>query len=139
MTTHSLPARNVFGREPAAITGVVSAFLTLGISFGLDIDTEVQGYIIAAVEAVLGLIVVLQVKENVYPALITLVRVAIPLVVSLGLSLTVDQQGALLAFVTILLTFFGTRPQVTAKANVIDARQTGETTFDATNSPSQGV
>ena len=131
MTIHNPPARSIFGREPAAITGVVSAALIVLISFGLNLDTEVQGYIIAAVEAVLGVVVVIKVKENIYPALITLVRVVIPLVVGLGLSLTVDQQGALLAFVTILLTFFGTRPQVTPKVT-IDAVQTGPDAFDAT-------
>lgn len=118
MTTHSIPARQVFGREPAAWTGVVSAALTLLVSFGLELDTETQGYIIAAVEAVLGVIVVVKVKESVYPALIALVRVSIPLVVALGLSLTIEQQGAVLAFATILLTFVGTRPQVTPKVVV---------------------
>ncbi|QGJ92130.1 hypothetical protein PBI_LAUER_21 [Gordonia phage Lauer] len=112
--THRDPAtRTVFGREPAAWTGLVTAAIVLLTSFGIAIDTDTQGYIIAAVEAVLGVVVVIAVRETVYPALTALVRAAIPLVVALGLDLTIEQQGAILALSTVLLSFVATRPQVT--------------------------
>ncbi|WP_270483415.1 MULTISPECIES: hypothetical protein [Gordonia] len=114
------PARLVFGREPAAWAALISAGLVLLTTFGIHISTETQGVITAAVNAVLGLIVVVSVKESVYPALVGLVQTVVPLVVAFGLDLTDAQQGAILAAGTLLLGFVFTRPQVTAKANVVD-------------------
>lgn len=120
MTTTNTPARLVLGREPAAWTSLISAALVLLTTFGISISTATQGVIIAAVNAVLGLIVVVLVKESVYPALVAVVQTTVPLVVAFGLDLTDSQQGAILAGATVLLGFVFTRPQVTAKANIID-------------------
>ena len=116
------PARLVFGREPAAWAALISAGLVLLTTFGFQISTETQGVIMAAVNAVLGLIVVVSVKESVYPALVGLAQTIVPLVVAFGLDLTDAQQGALLAAGTVVLGFVFTRPQVTAKANVVDGQ-----------------
>ena len=109
--------RLVFGREPAAWTALISAVLVLLTTFGFNISTDVQGVIMAAVNAVLGLIVVIAVKESVYPALVAVVQTALPLMVAFGLNLTEQQQGAILAVSTITLGFVFTRPQVTPKAS----------------------
>lgn len=116
MTTSSASPRLVFGREPAAWTSLISAALVLLTTFGITISTETQGIILAAANAVLGLIVVITVRESVYPALIAVVQTAIPLVVAFGLHLTEAQQGAILAAATVTLGFAFTRPQVTPKA-----------------------
>lgn len=118
MTT--TPARLVLGREPAAWTSLISAALVLLTTFGISISTETQGVIIAAANAVLGLVVVLAVKESVYPALVAVVQTAVPLFVAFGLHLTDAQQGAILAVASVTLGFVFTRPQVTPKANVVD-------------------
>lgn len=118
MTTATAPApRLVFGREPAAWTSLISAALVLLTTFGISISTETQGIILAAVNAVLGLIVVIAVRESVYPALVAVVQTAIPLVVAFGLDLTDAQQGAILAAATVTLGFAFTRPQVTPKVS----------------------
>ncbi|OCH80316.1 hypothetical protein [Gordonia sp. UCD-TK1] len=109
--------RLVFGREPAAWTALISAVLVLLTTFGFNISTDVQGVIMAAVNAVLGLIVVITVRESVYPALVAVVQTALPLVVAFGLHLSEQQQGAILAVSTITLGFVFTRPQVTPKAS----------------------
>lgn len=109
--------RLVFGREPAAWTALISAVLVLLTTFGFNISTDVQGVIMAAVNAVLGLIVVITVKESVYPALVAVVQTALPLMVAFGLNLSEQQQGAILAVSTITLGFVFTRPQVTPKAS----------------------
>ncbi|AZG43438.1 hypothetical protein [Gordonia insulae] len=116
MTTTS-PARLVFGREPAAWTALISAALVLLTTFGFSISTDTQGVILAAANAILGLVVVITVRESIYPALVAVVQTGIPLVVAFGLDLTTEQQGALLALLTIALGFVGTRPQVTPKAS----------------------
>lgn len=108
----------IFGREPAAWTALVSAVLVLLTTFGFEIATETQGVIIAAANAILGLVVVITVRESVYPALVAVVQTAVPLVVAFGLHLTEQQQGAVLAVATITLGFLFTRPQVTPKASV---------------------
>lgn len=118
MTTQTSPARLVFGREPAAWTALASAVLVLLTTFGFNVATETQGIILAAFNAILGLIVVVTVRESVYPALVAVVQTAVPLVVAFGLDLTNQQQGAILAVSTITLGFVFTRPQVTPKANV---------------------
>lgn len=114
MTTPT-STRLVFGREPAAWTALVSAALVLLTTFGISISTDTQGVIIAAVNAILGLIVVITVRESVYPALVAVVQTTIPLVVAFGLDLTEQQQGAILAVATVTLGFAFTRPQVTPK------------------------
>lgn len=119
MTT-TTPARLVLGREPAAWTSLISAALVLLTTFGITISTETQGVIIAAVNAVLGLVVVLAVKESVYPALVAVVQTAVPLFVAFGLHLTDSQQGAILAVASVTLGFVFTRPQVTPK--VVDGQ-----------------
>lgn len=43
--------------EPALVTGVVSALIALGVSFGLDLSGEQTGAIMAAVAAVMALVV----------------------------------------------------------------------------------
>lgn len=110
--------RLVLGREPAAWTALVSAILVLLTTFGFNIPTETQGVFMAAVNAVLGLLVVISVKESVYPALVAVVQTAVPLVVAFGLNLSEQQQGAILAVSTIALGFLFTRPQVTPKVSV---------------------
>ena len=117
MTTSTPTPRLVFGREPAAWTALISAALVLLTTFGIGISTDTQGIILAAVNAVLGLIVVITVRESVYPALVAVVQTAVPLVVAFGLHLTEAQQGAVLAVATVTLGFVFTRPQVTPKAS----------------------
>ena len=70
MSTITPAPRLVFGREPAAWTALISAALVLLTTFGISISTETQGVIIAAVNAVLGLIVVIAVRESIYPCLL---------------------------------------------------------------------
>lgn len=119
-TNVTVPARLVFGREPAAITSTLMAGVALVVAFGIPVSTETQGLIQAAVNAVLGLLVVVTVRENVLPALIAVIQTGLPLVVAFGLHLTDAQQGAILAAASLTLGLLFTRPQVTPKANVID-------------------
>lgn len=46
----------IFGREPVAILAAVNAALALGVGFGLNVTSEQQALIGAAVSAVLALI-----------------------------------------------------------------------------------
>lgn len=107
--------RLVFGREPAAWTAAIMAAVALLVAFGIDVSTETQGLIQAAVNAVLALIVVISVRETVLPAIIAVIQTVLPLVVAFGLHLTEQQQGAVLAASSLILGLLFTRPQVTPK------------------------
>ena len=52
----------MFGREPAVILGAIQAILALGLSFGLHLNPEQIGAIMAAAAAVLALVVRQQVS-----------------------------------------------------------------------------
>lgn len=110
-----MTTRTIFGREPAAITSVVMAAVALFVAFGFDISTETQGLIQAAVNAVLALIVVINVHENVLPAIVAVIQTGLPLVVAFGLDLTEAQQGAILAASSLVLGLIVVRPQVSPK------------------------
>ncbi|UVK63836.1 membrane protein [Gordonia phage LilyPad] len=112
--------RLIFGREPAIFTAIVSAIVVTATAFGTDLNTDQQGLIIAATEAVLAVIVGFTVRETLFPALTGLVKVAVPLLVAFGLDLTLEQQGALLALITLAISFYGDRPQLTPKVNVVE-------------------
>ena len=51
-------------QEPALVTGVVSALIALGISFGLDLSTDQVGTIMAVVGALLAFVVRSQVTPT---------------------------------------------------------------------------
>lgn len=108
--------RLIFGREPAAITSAIMAAVALLVAFGFNVSTDTQGLIQAAVNAALGLVVVISVRENVLPAIIAVVQTGLPLVVAFGLDLTEAQQGAILAASSLTLGLVFARPQVTPKA-----------------------
>lgn len=124
------PARLVLGREPAAITSAIMAGVALIVAFGVPVSTETQGLIQAAVNAVLGLVVVVAVRETMLPALIAVIQTGLPLVVAFGLHLTDAQQGAILAAASLTLGLVFARPQITPLVNVVDAA-TGEVTREA--------
>ncbi|MDJ0006524.1 hypothetical protein [Gordonia alkanivorans] len=119
MSVPTTSNRLVFGREPAAWTSAIMASVALLVAFGIDVSTETQGLIQAAVNAILGLIVVVSVRENVLPAIIAVIQTGLPLVVAFGLHLTEAQQGAVLAASSLTLGLLFTRPQVTPKATPI--------------------
>ncbi|QEM41579.1 holin [Gordonia phage Forza] len=115
--TTSVKTGLVFGREPAVWTAAVMAVVALIAGFGVEINTDVQGLIQAVVNAVLGLIVVLKVRENVLPAVIAVISTSLPLLVAFGLNLTNEQQGLILIAAPLVLNLLFIRPQVTTKAD----------------------
>jgi len=52
----------MFGKEPAVILGAIQAILALGLSFGLHLEPQQIGAIMAAAAAILALVVRQQVS-----------------------------------------------------------------------------
>lgn len=48
--------KNLWGREPALILGLVQAILALAISFGADLDANEVGAILAVTAAILAVV-----------------------------------------------------------------------------------
>ncbi|QGF20289.1 holin [Gordonia phage Sixama] len=107
--------RLILGREPAAWTAFVMAAVSIVSSFFFSISPETQAGIQVAVNAVLALVVVVMVRENVVPAIVAVVQAVLPLVVVAGWDASVEQQGVILAVAPLVLGFLFVRPQVTAK------------------------
>lgn len=121
----------IFGREPALITSAIMSLVAIVSGFVFNISTDTQGYIQAAVNAVLALVVAISVRENVLPVIIALAQAVMPLVIVAGWELTVEQQASIIAALSLTLGVVFVRPQVTPKAT-ITAVQTGPNEFDAT-------
>lgn len=110
-----MTTKYILGREPAVWSSLIMAAVALLVAFGIDVSTDAQGLIQAFVNAVLALVVVGAVRENILPAAVAVVNTTVPLVVAFGLHLTPAQQGAILAIAPIVLNMVIIRPQVTAK------------------------
>lgn len=97
----------IFGREPAAVVGVVEAGLALLLSFGLfQLDQERVAVIVAAVSALLGLVAAWATKDTLLTALVGFAKAVLVLGAAYGLSLTDAQTGSLIATITIVGGFY---------------------------------
>lgn len=103
----------VWGREPAAWVALFTAALGSLTAFGFDVDANVQAVLIAAVSAVLGLIVAIQVNDGVVAAVTGLAQALVSLVVGLGLDWSADNQMKFMAFVIAAVAWY-TRKSVVA-------------------------
>ena len=97
----------IFGREPAVIAGTVEAGLVLLLSFGLfNLTQDTIGLIMAVVTAALGLYVAYVTSETLLAAVLAFIKAALALSAVYGFSLSVEQTGALLAFVSVAFGFY---------------------------------
>lgn len=96
----------IFGREPAAVAGLVKAVIALLVAFGLGWTTEQVSLVNAAAAAVLAVVVAFQTRDRLASAVIGLTDAALALGVGFGLGLTPEQTGAVIALVTVALGLF---------------------------------
>lgn len=115
MTTNTTSARLVFGREPAAITAAIMAAVALVSGFWTPVSPTTQALIQTFVGAVLALIVLVQVRENVVPGILAVMQAVLPLAVVAGLDLDTEQQGLIYAASSLTLGLVFGRPNLTPK------------------------
>lgn len=106
----------IFGREPAALIGVVETFLVLLMAFRLGVDQELLGAIMAVVTAGFGVYSAYVTKDTLLGAAVGLLKSALILAAVFGFTLTADQTAAVIALVTVGLSLFQ-RTQTTPLAN----------------------
>jgi hypothetical protein len=130
-------SNNILRREPAVITGVIEALAAVLLAFGLiDITRELLGLIMAVVSALLGLYTAYVTHDTILGATLALFNAALSLAVGLGLGLSTEQTGALIALAAVLVGFFQ-RTQTSPMAN--GSWRTGIEPGDAPPSPVQVV
>lgn len=127
MTTPNPPRVLLFGREPAVIAELIASLLVVLNLFLLPaLDDVLQAAINAVVLAAASVYVAVRVKsDNLLPVLIGFFKVAIALIVTLGIPLTVPQQAAALTFIALLAGIFvrsGVDAPVTADGSLAPER-----------------
>lgn len=119
MNTTAPKAITIFGREPAAILGILEVALTLAVAFGLGVTNESAGLITALISGVLGAWVAWATRDTLLGAATTIVKAGTALVVYYGVTLTETQTVAILAAVPIIVNFWQ-RTQTSPVAAPVD-------------------
>lgn len=101
----------IFGREPAAIVGLIEAVLTSLLAFGLlgwaGLNTaEAVGTVMALVSALLGGYVAYVTKDAILGYVLATVKAGISLGAVYGLDLSLEQSAAVIALTSVVVGFF---------------------------------
>lgn len=106
----------IFGREPAAILGLVAATIQAASAFLFHLSTNQQASLNTAASGVLALVVAFMVHDGIVAALTGAFQALVAAAVGFGLDWSADQQTAFMIFVVAVATAF-VRTQVTAKVS----------------------
>jgi hypothetical protein len=104
----------IYGREPATWMALVAAVWGVLSAFGIGFSDQTQSVVTAAIAAVLGLVVAVQVGDGLIAALNGLVVAAVSLVSHFALHWSAEEQAAKVGAITLLIAWFVTRPNVGA-------------------------
>lgn len=121
----------IFGREPAVLASLVEALLVLLVSFHalVFIGIDSQGTVVvfmAVVNGGIGLYVAYVTHDTLLAAALALVKALIAFVALYGLTLSAEEAGSLIAFLTVAIGFFQrtqtgptTAPSLTSAVRVL--------------------
>lgn len=97
----------LFGREPAAWVGLIEAALVLTVALGwVSITSDQTALIMAVVVSAFGVLTAYLTQDTMLGVLVGLTKAVIALVIGFGLTLTPELTAAIIAFVTIAVSFF---------------------------------
>lgn len=99
-------AKRLLGINPAALSGLIAAAISLGITFGLPVTTDQVALIMAAVTAVLGVYTAWVTTGTQLSLIVGASKALLALAVGFGLKLNPDQTGSIIAALTLALGFF---------------------------------
>jgi hypothetical protein len=102
----------IFGREPALLIAVISAGLSLLVTFGFGVSADQAGAIVAGISAVFAAVTAAATRPIAPSAFTGLVAAAAALLAAYGLDLSAEKVGAINAVVLAGLALL-TRAQVT--------------------------
>jgi hypothetical protein len=101
----------LFGREPAVVLGIISAALSLLVTFNVGLSTEQAGAIVAVISGVFAAISAALTRPITPSAFTGLVTVAVALLAAFHFDVAPETVGSLNALVVAVLVFI-TRGQV---------------------------
>jgi hypothetical protein len=96
----------IFGREPAAVVGVVQAALWVAVVFGLGITEEQNLLIVAAVAAVLDVAAAWGTRDTMLGLMVAAGKALMAVAVGFGLDWDASQQAAILALASVIVSFW---------------------------------
>ncbi|HEY1179328.1 MAG TPA: hypothetical protein VGF17_24500 [Phytomonospora sp.] len=118
MNTTPIPLR-IFGREPAALLGIIEAVLAALVAFGLGVTNESSGLIAAVISLAIGAYSAWATKDTLLGVLTGLAKAIVALVVYYGVTLTPEQVAAVVTLVPVFVGFWQ-RTQTTPVAAPVD-------------------
>lgn len=116
-----MPLR-IFGREPAVILGIVSATLSLLVTFNVGLSSEQAGAIVAVISGLFAAITAALTRPVTPSAFTGLVSVVVALLATYHFNVAPETVGALNALVVAVLVFL-TRGQVSPASPSAPANQ----------------
>jgi hypothetical protein len=112
----------LFGREPAVVLGIVSAALSLLVTFNIGLSTDQAGAIVAVISGVFAAITAALTRPIAPSAFTGLVTVVVALLAAFHFNVAPETVGSLNALVVAVLVFI-TRGQVSPAAVKTTASQ----------------
>ncbi len=112
----------IFGREPALIIAIISAGLSLLVTFNVGLSSEQAGAIVAVTSAVFAVITAAITRPIAPSAFTGLVAAVVALLASFHFNVAPETVGSLNAFVLAVLVFI-TRGQVSPASPTAPASQ----------------
>ncbi|NUP34685.1 MAG: hypothetical protein HOU01_23680 [Streptomycetaceae bacterium] len=116
-------AVRIFGREPAALLGIMEAILAALVAFGLGVTNESSGLIAAVISLAIGAYSAWATKDRLLGVLTGLAKAVVALVVYYGVTLTPEQIGAIVTLAPVIVGFWQ-RTQTTPVAAPVDPSPT---------------
>ena len=105
----------IFGREPALILGIISAGLSLLVTFNVGLSSEQAGAIVAVISGVFAVITAAMTRPIAPAAFTGLVAAVVALLATFHFNVAPETVGSLNALVLAVLVFI-TRGHVTPAA-----------------------
>ena len=95
----------IFGREPALVLGVISAGLSLAVTFGIGLSSEQAGAIVAVISAVFAVITAAMTRPIAPAAFTGLVAAVVAMLAAFHFNVAPETVGSLNALVLAVLVF----------------------------------
>jgi hypothetical protein len=96
----------IFGREPAALVGVVQAALWVAVVFGLGVTDQQSLLLVAAAAAVLDMVAAWGTRDTMLGLVVGTSKALLAVAVGFGLDWSPDQQAAILALASVVVSLF---------------------------------
>lgn len=96
----------IFGREPAAVVGLIEAALVLATAIGLDWSTTQVALVSACASALLGVYVAFATHDTLLAAVVAGTKAVLALLIGFGVPVSAELVAAIIGFISVALALF---------------------------------